>query len=187
MSVLHPSIQRTVSEKETTYSDENFQANTWVSTQDSLTMESVLNSPHQQKSLSQKLDSFAYHSLQLSSVSLVNKACMLSVSSPHASSWITAIPSTSLKLHLDSAEYQTAIRWWLGLNTSDASPCPFCPELVLDPLGHHAASCRHCRDVVTRHNLLRNIFVEFCHQAHLSVRVEAGFGLSSMGCDLCQK
>eukprot|EP00731_Ephydatia_muelleri_P025469 Em0017g552a len=130
--------------------------NARVSPQDSITMESVLNSPPQQKSLSQKLDSFAFHSL-LSSASLVNKARMLSVSSPHASSWITAIPSPSLKLHLDSAEYQTAIRWWLGLNTSKASPCPFCPELVLDPLGHHAASCRH---------------------AHLSVRVEAGFGLS---------
>eukprot|EP00731_Ephydatia_muelleri_P034389 Em0057g21a len=119
--------------------------------EDSITMESVLNSPPQQKSLSQKLDSFAFHSL-LSSASLVNKARMLSVSPPHASSWITAIPSTSLKLHLDSAEYQMAIRWWLGLNTSEASPCPFCPELVLDPLGHHAASCRHGGDVVTRHN-----------------------------------
>eukprot|EP00731_Ephydatia_muelleri_P025776 Em0017g859a len=124
--------------------------NARVSPQDSITMESVLNSPPQQKSLSQKLDSFAFHSL-LSSASLVNKARMLSVSSPHASSWITAIPSTSLKLHLDSAEYQTAIRWWLGLNTSEASPCPFCPELVLNPLGHHAASCRHAmlRDAST--------------------------------------
>ncbi|KAL5493820.1 hypothetical protein EMCRGX_G015052 [Ephydatia muelleri] len=133
--------------------------NARVSPQDSITMESVLNSPPQQKSLSQKLDSFAFHSL-LSSASLVNKARMLSVSSPHASSWITAIPSTSLKLYLDSAEYQMAIRWWLGLNTSEASPCPFCPELVLDPLGHHAASCRHGGDVVTRHNRLRDIFVE---------------------------
>eukprot|EP00731_Ephydatia_muelleri_P010406 Em0005g992a len=141
--------------------------NARVSPQDSITMESVLNSPPQQKSLSQKLDSFAFHSL-LSSASLVNKARMLSVSSPHASSWITAIPSTSLKLYLDSAEYQMAIRWWLGLNTSEASPCPFCPELVLDPLGHHAASCRHGGDVVTRHNRLRDIFVEFCRQAHLS-------------------
>eukprot|EP00731_Ephydatia_muelleri_P012244 Em0006g1138a len=151
--------------------------NTQVSPQDSITMESVLNSPPQQKSLSQKLDSFAFHSL-LSSASLVNKARMLSVSSPHASSWITAILSTSLKLYLDSAEYQTAIRWWLGLNASEASPCPFCPELIFDPLGHHAASCRHGGDVITRHNRLCNIFVEFCHQAHLSVRVEAGFGLS---------
>ncbi|KAL5515417.1 hypothetical protein EMCRGX_G000578 [Ephydatia muelleri] len=36
----------------------------------------------------------------------------------------------------------------------------------------------HGGDVVTRHNRLRDIFVEFCRQAHLSVRVEAGFGLS---------
>ena len=57
-------------------------------------------------------------------------------------------------------------------------PTYFCPELVLDPLGHHAASCRHGGDVVTRHNRLRDFFVEFCRQAHLSVRVEAGFGLS---------
>ena len=152
--------------------------NALVSPQDSITMESVLNSPPQQKSLSQMLDSFAFHSL-LSSASPVNKARMLSVSSPHASSWITAIPSTRLKMHLESAEFQMAIRWWLGLKTSDASPCPFCPDLVLDPLGHHATSCRHGGDVVIRHNHLRDIVADFCRQAHLSVRVEAGYGLSS--------
>ncbi|KAL5479267.1 hypothetical protein EMCRGX_G022766 [Ephydatia muelleri] len=152
--------------------------NARVSPQDSITMESVLNSPPQQKSLSQMLDSFAFHSL-LSSASPVNKARMLSVSSPHASSWITAIPSTRLKMHLESAEFQMAIRWWLGLKTSDASPCPFCPDLVLDPLGHHATSCRHGGDVVIRHNHLRDIVADFCRQAHLSVRVEAGYGLSS--------
>ena len=114
-----------------------------------------------------------------SSASPVNKARMLSVSSPHASSWITAIPSPRLKMHLESAEFQMAIRWWLGLKTSDASPCPFCPDLVLDPLGHHATSCRHGGDVVIRHNHLRDIVADFCRQAHLSVRVEAGYGLSS--------
>ena len=102
--------------------------NARVSPQDSITMESVLNSPPQQKSLSQMLDSFAFHSL-LSSASPVNKARMLSVSSPHASSWITAIPSTRLKMHLESAEFQMAIRWWLGLKTSDASP--FAPSALI--------------------------------------------------------
>ena len=143
-----------------------------------ITMESVLNSPPQQKVLSLKLDSFTFHSL-LSAAAPVNKACMLSISSPHSSSWISAIPSTSLKLHFDSAVCQMAITWWLGLNTSDASPCPFCPELVLNPLGHHATFCRHGEDVVTRHNPLHDIFAEFCRRAHLSVKVEVGFGLSS--------
>ena len=88
--------------------------NARVSPQDSITMESVLNSPPQQKSLSQKLDSFAFHSL-LSSASLVNKAQFLLMPV------LGLLPSLlSLKLHLDSAEYQTAIRWWLGLNTSEA-------------------------------------------------------------------
>ena len=71
-----------------------------------------------------------------------------------------------------------SIRWWLGLNTSTASSCPFCHGAVLDPLGHHATSCWHGGDVVTRHNHLRDIFAEFCPRAHLSVRVEVGYGLS---------
>ena len=87
-------------------------------------------------------------------------------------------PFCKLELNFDSAECQVAVRWWLGLATSDASPCPFCPGVVLDPLGHHAASCRHGGDVVTRHNRLRDTFADFCRQAHLSVKIEVGHGLS---------
>ncbi|KAL5477538.1 hypothetical protein EMCRGX_G024349 [Ephydatia muelleri] len=88
-------------------------------------------------------------------------------------------PLCKLDMHLDSEECQVSIRWWLGLNTSTASSCPFCPGAVLDPLGHHATSCWHGGDVVTRHNHLRDTFAEFCHRAHLSVRVsEVGYGLS---------
>ena len=55
-----------------------------------------------------------------------------------------------------------AIRWWLGLDTSGRSMCPFCPDTSLDPLGHHAVTSRHGvgggggggRDVVIRHNCL---------------------------------
>ena len=64
------------------------------------------------------------------------------------------------------------------MNSSVQSVCPFCPDITLDPLGHHAVSCRHGGDVVIRHNHLRNIFAEFCRRAHLSVRVEIGQGLS---------
>ena len=83
-------------------------------------------------------------------------------------------------LHLDLAEFQIAVMWWLGtcMNSSIQLVCPFCPNITLDPLGHHAVSCRHSGDVVIRHNRLRNIFAEFCRSAHLSVRVEVGQGLS---------
>ena len=57
-------------------------------------------------------------------------------------------------------------------------PCPLCNDIALDPLGHHTATCRRGGDVVLRHNHLRDVFVGFCHQAHLSVKVEDGSGLT---------
>eukprot|EP00731_Ephydatia_muelleri_P019436 Em0012g261a len=47
----------------------------------------------------------------------------------------------------------------------------------LDPLGHHALTCKHGGDVVLRHNSLRNVFVESCHRACLGGQVEVGSGL----------
>ena len=52
--------------------------------------------------------------------------------------------------------------------------CPLCTEIALDPLGHYAATCRQ---VVLPHNLLDD-FVELCYQAHLSVKVDEGNGLT---------
>ena len=71
-----------------------------------------------------------------------------------------------------------AIRWWLGLDTSGRSMCPFCPDTALDPLGHHAVTCRHGGDVVTRHNRLRDEVFDLFRRAHLSVSVERGHGLT---------
>ncbi|KAL5464078.1 hypothetical protein EMCRGX_G033038 [Ephydatia muelleri] len=45
--------------------------------------------------------------------------------------------------------------------------------LSLDPLGHHATTCKRCGDVVVyRHNRLRNIVAESYRRAHLSVHLE---------------
>ena len=151
--------------------------NAQVSPQDSITVGTILASPPLQKALSKTLDDHIFQSL-LSSSSPVNKARILSVSAPHAGSWISVVPSTGLDLHLDNAECQVALRWWLGLDTSGGSTCPFCPGTALDPLGHHAATCRHGGNVVSRHNHLRDIFADFCRRAHLSVKVEVGYGLS---------
>eukprot|EP00731_Ephydatia_muelleri_P016164 Em0009g588a len=121
---------------------------------ESTTAEAALACPPLQRALSKKLDNHAFQSL-LSSSSQVNKARILSVSAPHAGSWISATPSTGLDLHLDSAECQVALRWW--------SP---------------AATCRHDGDVVAQHNRLRDIFANFCRRAHLSVQVKVGYGLA---------
>ena len=45
------------------------------------------------------------------------------------------------------------------METSYASNCVLCPDSALDPLGHHAATCKRGGDAVLRHNKLRDILV----------------------------
>eukprot|EP00731_Ephydatia_muelleri_P025228 Em0017g311a len=90
----------------------------------------------------------------------------------------TPIPiGRSLNLHLEPNGFQVAIKWWLGMDVSFGSYCPYCPNHRLDPLGHHALMCKHGGDVVLRHNSLRDVFVESCHRACLGGQVEVGSGL----------
>ena len=53
--------------------------------------------------------------------------------------------------------------------------CPFSPNTALDPLGHHAVTCRHGGDVVIH---LQDEIFDLCRHAHLSVRLEKGNGLT---------
>ena len=69
--------------------------NTQVPPDESITPEEVLVNLPPQRALSKKLDMHVFQSL-LSSSFPVNKARILSVSAPHAGSWISVIPSTGL-------------------------------------------------------------------------------------------
>ena len=51
-------------------------------------------------------------------------------------------------LHLEPSQFQVAVKWWLGLDTSGDAQCALCPEKSLDPLGHHATTCKRGGDVV---------------------------------------
>ena len=50
-----------------------------------------------------------------------NKARLLSSSAAHASSWLSVVPSVGLALQLDSSEFHTAVKWWLGMNSTARS------------------------------------------------------------------
>ena len=52
---------------------------------------------------------------------------------------------------------------------------------MMDPLGHHALTCKHGGDVVSRHNRLRDVLLESCRLACLDPQVEAGSGLGHEG------
>eukprot|EP00731_Ephydatia_muelleri_P003184 Em0001g3184a len=125
--------------------------------------------------LSQRLDDHTI-GLVIATATDADKARLPSTSALHAASWLSVVPSVGLGLHLDPNELQIAVKWWLGLDISRGSSCALCPDVALDPLGHHAATCRRGGDVVIRHNRLRDVFLSFCHQAHIAARLEAGSG-----------
>ena len=81
------------------------------------------------------------------SLSLPKRARLLSAYSPHASSWLQVVPAPGLNLHLDPSEFQAGIKWWLGIDSSQSANCPYCPSHCLDPLGHHALTCKYRGDI----------------------------------------
>ena len=104
---------------------------------------------------------------------------MLSVSSSHASVWLSIVPSPGQNLHMDFSEFQVALQWWLGIDLAHDQCCNFYPSHSLDPLGHQTITCKHGwggGDVVTCHNRLCDVFVESCRHAHVTAQVEAGSG-----------
>ncbi|KAL5494203.1 hypothetical protein EMCRGX_G015487 [Ephydatia muelleri] len=107
---------------------------------EAINSEALLLTPVTQKSLSSKLDDHLFKVLLDMSIT----------------------PSEDLGLHLNPSQFQVAIKWWLGLDFSYGSCCPLCPEIVLDPLGHHAVTCKRGGDVVSRHNKLSDVLAESC-------------------------
>ena len=51
-----------------------------------------------------------------------DKARLLSVSVLHADKWLSVVLSISLGLHMDYDDFQTAVKWWLGMETSLVVP-----------------------------------------------------------------
>ena len=81
--------------------------------------------------------------------SVTDRARLLSISFPHASAWLSVTPSPRLNLHLEPAEFQVALKWWLGIPVVQGQSCPHCPSCVLDDFGHHSLTCKHGGDVVS--------------------------------------
>ena len=108
------------------------QFNSHVSPIKKLSVNSIISSPVSQKLLSSKVNDHCFQNL-FDQSSPANKARLLSVSASHATSWLSVIPSISQGLHLDPIDFRVAVKWWLGLDTSQGSQCAFCPAHNLDP------------------------------------------------------
>ena len=97
--------------------------NSFVNPQDSLTPESVGNSPLSQKVLSSKTEDQQFSNL-FHSATLTDRIRLLSSLSPHASkAWLSVTPSPELNLCLESAKFQLALKWSLGILVVQGQSC----------------------------------------------------------------
>ena len=151
--------------------------NVCVAPADKISLDSLASSNINQKMLSSKLDDYQLQGI-FNRSSVADRARLLSISAPHSSSWLSVVPSEGLGLHFEPNQYNVALQWWLGLDTSYGSSFAFCPDSILDPLGHHASTCKRGGDTVHRHNLLRDVFADSCRLAHLPVKLEVGNNLT---------
>ena len=75
--------------------------NSSVHPSDIIHISSLLEKFHSQKALSNMLDNHLFNDILLGSLTIADRARLLSASSPHASLWLTVIPSERQGLHLD--------------------------------------------------------------------------------------
>ena len=108
---------------------------------DKISLDSHASSNINQKILSSKLDDYQLQGI-FNRSSVADRARLLSISAPHSSAWLSVVPSEGLGLYFEPNQYNVTLKWWLGLDTSCGSICAFCPDSILDPLGHHASTCK---------------------------------------------
>jgi hypothetical protein len=93
----------------------------------------------------------------------------------HASSWVTAVPSS-----LDGPDtiirplaFRTACRLRLGVPVCHDGPlCPSCMHTVLDRHGDHAICCTSTGDLIVRHNRIRDLVDKIAREGQLSPVLE---------------
>ena len=154
--------------------------NSCVADCDTLSVSSLKDNSPNPKKLSDSIEELQFNSL-LGTSSTADRGRLLSISFPHASAWISVVPSVSLGLHFDSQEFNTELKWWLGVNPSvsldgNLMACPLCPGNSLDSLGYHWVTCKRGSDVTLRHNAIRDVLFSTFRRAGLSSHLEVGRG-----------
>ena len=104
--------------------------NALISPADAIILDDIVSSPCRQHTLSSKIENHQFQLLYNHS-SLPDRAHLLSVSSPHAASWLSVILSPGLNLHMDPPEFQIALKWWLGVDLAQGPTLVPGPGIIL--------------------------------------------------------
>ena len=92
----------------------------------------------------------------------------------HANAWSSALPSSvdGKDTIMAPRVYLTCVRRLLGLPVLSApAPCPLCKQ-TMDIYGDHALCCKKSGDMITRHNRVRNLIVQFADMGLLAPEME---------------
>jgi hypothetical protein len=124
-----------------------------------------------QKALSSQIDKESLRIL-LSEADTYSSARIRSVLAPHASAWLSVIPSPNLGLKFNNAQYQTTLKLHLGVPVYPTkSKCP-CGKHKLDRYGIQSIICKAKGDIISRHNAVRDVIYSVAKDAGLAPEKE---------------
>ena len=124
-----------------------------------------------QKSLSEDLDEVS-HFNRLQSVSLTDRATILSEGQVGAKEFWQVVPNKALGLAVPGEQYVSEVRQRLCMMECPADDwCPLCDQ-VLDARGYHARMCCAGGDRTRRHNATRNKGLYFAKAAGCNTELE---------------
>ena len=142
--------------------------------------ESSVEENYSQHDLQNVLDNALTNHIMANS-SLRDQARLNTVRTPHAGSWLRAIPNPKLGLSMTKQECVTACKVWLGLPLFPP-PCRgircICGK-VLDEFGDHLLGCGRRALRTKRHNALRDIIFHHVLSDNSDCKLEQGCSSSN--------
>ena len=142
--------------------------------------ESSVEENYSQHDLQNVLDNALTNHIMANS-SLRDQARLNTVRTPHAGSWLRAIPNPKLGLSMTKQECVTACKVWLGLPLFPP-PCRgircICGN-VLDEFGDHLLGCGRRALRTKRHNALRDIIFHHVLSDNSDCKLEQGCSSSN--------
>ena len=129
--------------------------------------------PLRQRHLSCAIDEAMYQNLLDTSPSTRARALANSSALPHAGDWLNGVPSDVLGLHMQDKEFNSCLKYWLGIPLHSAPHlCPAC-RTSADEYGDHQVGCGGNGDRITRHNAVRDVIFSAAQSAALGPSREA--------------
>lgn len=124
------------------------------------------------KELSARVDEVIY--AQLMRAEVQDRVRLESVADSNSGVWLNAVPNEHFGTKMTTAEFTTAVRWWLGMEVyAHSHLCPTCVTQTCDVKGIHAICCSTANHKTRRHDELVTICEKHSRRGLLCAQREA--------------